>query len=381
MYHAPPPPAGYDPRDMPQSTAYLSPGSPPLYAPMATPAPAPGFLENQAQRVGGYPPYDSLDPPGPHSVLTPFYLTAEGPTVFGSPLGHIQPPRASPVHHGLMPNVFTQSPPPLDHAKERALCDQEAEFEQSWALWKEGTSVIPTAADVVRRAKAEAPAGDEQRLESDHVLVRRPSVPPRAGPVSQDQDPGPVAVHVTHRHPAPVQAALAATPQGRFPDPVQATPPGPAGPAPSEARATPKHGRRATPTPPPAAASPPPPPVLGPVKEGWTGTGFAVHNGPDGRYEGEWRDNLRHGNGILYGLDGRRYRGEWERHRQHGKGVLTLPNGAVTKGVWVQGALHGPAVFIAPDGSLQTLRFVNGQCVKTDLSSEAPVQPPSPLPP
>ena len=38
------------------------------------------------------------------------------------------------------------------------------------------------------------------------------------------------------------------------------------------------------------------------------------------RYEGDWKDDIVHGNGIYYYEDGSRYDGQWENDKANGKG-------------------------------------------------------------
>ena len=40
------------------------------------------------------------------------------------------------------------------------------------------------------------------------------------------------------------------------------------------------------------------------------------------RYDGEWKDGLRHGYGISVEDVGSRYSGEWRDGKQHGMGIL-----------------------------------------------------------
>ena len=49
---------------------------------------------------------------------------------------------------------------------------------------------------------------------------------------------------------------------------------------------------------------------------------------PDGkRFEGELRDGLPHGAGIVTSPDGTRYEGEFREGKMHGQGVVSHPDG------------------------------------------------------
>jgi hypothetical protein len=76
------------------------------------------------------------------------------------------------------------------------------------------------------------------------------------------------------------------------------------------------------------------------------------HTYPDGsRYEGEWLNGKRHGQGRWSRLDGTIYSGEWKSDKPDGQGTLTLPDGKKYTGGWKVGQQHGPGVVIQPDGT------------------------------
>jgi len=60
----------------------------------------------------------------------------------------------------------------------------------------------------------------------------------------------------------------------------------------------------------------------------------------DSYYEGKWKDDKRHGKGVLLGI----YDGEWEDDKMHGKGKLFINNG-VYKGDMKNGKRHGKGTF------------------------------------
>jgi hypothetical protein len=45
-----------------------------------------------------------------------------------------------------------------------------------------------------------------------------------------------------------------------------------------------------------------------------------------GRYEGEWRDDKKHGRGIFTWSDGNTYEGDWVVDKRHGRGIYTWAN-------------------------------------------------------
>jgi hypothetical protein len=67
------------------------------------------------------------------------------------------------------------------------------------------------------------------------------------------------------------------------------------------------------------------------------GNGFYVWN--DGRkYEGQYKDDKKHGFGIYTWADGRCYEGYWWKGKQHGLGTYFVPKeGKVKYGLWEDG--------------------------------------------
>lgn len=71
---------------------------------------------------------------------------------------------------------------------------------------------------------------------------------------------------------------------------------------------------------------------------------------PNGnRYEGEWRDNQRNGNGVLEFANGDKYDGEWKNDVQYWKGkgfsksvgTMNYANGDTFVGEWDNNLMNG----------------------------------------
>eukprot|EP00752_Nemacystus_decipiens_P008471 g7569.t1 len=66
--------------------------------------------------------------------------------------------------------------------------------------------------------------------------------------------------------------------------------------------------------------------------------GKGVWCGPDGMYEGEYRNDKKNGFGTYTWADGRKHVGNWQDGKQHGKGVLYARDGKITiQGKWKKG--------------------------------------------
>ena len=48
------------------------------------------------------------------------------------------------------------------------------------------------------------------------------------------------------------------------------------------------------------------------------------------KYEGDWKDGKRHGQGTLTWTNGNMYEGEWKDNKKHGKGTTSDEDGFVT---------------------------------------------------
>lgn len=93
--------------------------------------------------------------------------------------------------------------------------------------------------------------------------------------------------------------------------------------------------------------------------------GYGIFRWPDGSiYEGPWRDGKRHGaHGILVASDGFRYEGSWVNNSMEGRGVAVYPKGQVYDGTWVAGKREGRG----------TIRFTNGAVCKFMFTIESVV--------
>ena len=57
-------------------------------------------------------------------------------------------------------------------------------------------------------------------------------------------------------------------------------------------------------------------------------------------YEGDWRENKRHGKGRLIEADGRTlYNGQWDNDTKHGFGTFIQKGACIIEGQWKRGSL------------------------------------------
>jgi hypothetical protein len=65
------------------------------------------------------------------------------------------------------------------------------------------------------------------------------------------------------------------------------------------------------------------------------GSGSFVSENGAARYEGGWRDGMRHGEGVQQYANGSVYKGQWAYNARHGRGTLRYHTGDVYEGEWV----------------------------------------------
>jgi hypothetical protein len=81
----------------------------------------------------------------------------------------------------------------------------------------------------------------------------------------------------------------------------------------------------------------------------------------DGRYEGEIREGMKHGQGIITWPNGNRYEGEFRNGKKHGRGIQTWANGNRHEGEYRDGKRHGRGNYTWPDGTRYEGEYRNGK--------------------
>ena len=90
-----------------------------------------------------------------------------------------------------------------------------------------------------------------------------------------------------------------------------------------------------------------------------------TYSAPDGTiYEGQWEFRERNGQGTLTFPDGRTYVGEFKSGQRHGTGTMTWPDGRVYVGDFEHGTRTGQGTMTYPDGRTVAGQLKDGELVK-----------------
>jgi len=83
---------------------------------------------------------------------------------------------------------------------------------------------------------------------------------------------------------------------------------------------------------------------------------------PDGTiYEGQWEFRERNGRGTLTFPDGRKYVGDFKSDQRHGQGTMTWTDGRAYVGDFQYGARTGQGTMTYPDGHKYSGEFKDGE--------------------
>lgn len=89
------------------------------------------------------------------------------------------------------------------------------------------------------------------------------------------------------------------------------------------------------------------------------GKGTQVYT--NGKYVGDWHNDLKDGSGIYSWTNGDIYSGEWIKDQRTGKGIYTWANGEKYEGQWINGKHSGKGTFNYKDGSVYDGDWLEGQ--------------------
>lgn len=80
---------------------------------------------------------------------------------------------------------------------------------------------------------------------------------------------------------------------------------------------------------------------------------YVLQYGPYPFYAGQFKENQKHGRGVLKHKDGSIYVGNWMNNKRHGQGEMYYSNGDRYVGQWAEGLKHGEG----------TYHFVSNHCL------------------
>ena len=87
-----------------------------------------------------------------------------------------------------------------------------------------------------------------------------------------------------------------------------------------------------------------------------------IYTQPNGTvYEGQWKYRERNGRGKLTLPDGRKYIGDFKSGQRHGQGTMIYPDGRKYVGSFEYGTRTGQGTMIYPDGRSYTGGFKDGE--------------------
>lgn len=92
-----------------------------------------------------------------------------------------------------------------------------------------------------------------------------------------------------------------------------------------------------------------------------SGHGTTYYDRNRSTYEGEFKDYMRHGYGVLTLSDNTRYESQWQNDERHGDGKEFCPDGTTFVGSYLKGMRHGHGVMMWPEGSKYSGQFARGR--------------------
>ena len=81
------------------------------------------------------------------------------------------------------------------------------------------------------------------------------------------------------------------------------------------------------------------------------------------RYEGSWKNDQTEGKGIIFYTDGARYEGDFKADKMEGRGIMYLANGSRYEGEFKDGKMEGKGVIYVSNGDREMGDYVNNEKV------------------
>ena len=83
----------------------------------------------------------------------------------------------------------------------------------------------------------------------------------------------------------------------------------------------------------------------------------------ENRYEGEWKNDLKEGKGTFFWKNGNRYEGEFKNNKMEGRGIFYYNDGDKYEGDWKNDLKQGKGIFYYNNGDREMGDFMNGNQV------------------
>jgi len=88
------------------------------------------------------------------------------------------------------------------------------------------------------------------------------------------------------------------------------------------------------------------------------------------KYEGEWKDGKKHGQGTLTWASGAKYEGEWKDGKKHGQGTLTWASGKKYEGEWKDDVASGGWLYWANGQKTWSHKNTSGKWIHSTKGEE-----------
>ena len=91
--------------------------------------------------------------------------------------------------------------------------------------------------------------------------------------------------------------------------------------------------------------------------------GFSNMGNDGDTYEGEWKNNVGHGQGTYTFANGNKYVGNFKDGNRHGQGTFTFADGDKYVGNYKDGKRHGQGTYTWSDGRRETGFYMNDEYI------------------
>ena len=79
------------------------------------------------------------------------------------------------------------------------------------------------------------------------------------------------------------------------------------------------------------------------------------------KYEGNWKNDKTEGKGVIYYTDGARYEGDFKNDKVEGRGIMYLSNGSRYEGEFKDGNMDGKGIIYVDNGDREMGDFSNNE--------------------